>query len=369
MRILVTGSRGFVGRNLCLRLGEISGVHVEEFHRDIPLDMLPRLVAQADAIFHLAGVNRPTHESSFNCDNVELTATLSNSIVLAGGHKRLLFTSSIQSGNPSPYGQSKLLAEEYCTALRSLPGMTVAICRYPNIFGKWAKPHYNSVIATFCHLGARSEPLDVRDRNATLTLMHVDDAVEQMVRFAFDGDAIAAERPQPVYESTLGDVADTIIRFAEGRAKGEVGHVGVGLERALYATFTSYLPKYDFSYPLAVHRDSRGVFVEMLKTPSSGQFSFFSAGEGVTRGAHYHHSKTEKFLVVVGLARFRFRSIISNETVEFTVSGTEPTVVESIPGWAHDITNVGESELFVMLWSNEVFDPTKPDTIPARLEV
>lgn len=368
MRILVTGSRGFVGRNLCMRLRETPGVRVAEFYRDIPRDELPALVADADTIVHLAGVNRPADESSFEGDNVGLTSALEAAVAQAGGGRRLLFASSIQAGNASAYGQSKLRAETCCARLRSLPDMEVAVCRFPNIFGKWSKPYYNSAVATFCHRAARSEPLEIRDRSAPLRLMYIDDAVEHMIRFALDGDVLAAQRLAPVYETTVGEVADAIVGFSEGRARGEISHVGTGLGRALYATFTSFLPKERFSYPLEAHRDPRGVFLEMLKTPTSGQVSFFTAGEGVTRGSHYHHSKTEKFLVIAGRARFRFRSILTGETAECTVAGSEPRVVETIPGWAHDITNIGEGELFVVLWSNEVFDPGKPDTYPARLE-
>lgn len=367
MQILVTGSRGFVGSNLCARLGTVPGVRVVEFHRGSPAPDLPALIDASDVVFHLAGVNRTDDESLFASVNVGLTETICAAVSRAGSAKRVLFASSAQASNSSPYGLSKRRAETCLEQLRSIQGMSVAICRYPNIFGKWSRPYYNSAVATFCHRAARGEPLEIHDRDAVLSLMYVDDVVDQMVRFASDGDVAAVEDMNPVHRTTVGHLADTIAGFARGRVSGEVGDVGAGLVRALYSTFISHLPNDAFAYPLVRHQDRRGVFVEMLKTPSSGQVSYFTAGAGVTRGSHYHHSKTEKFLVVKGEARFRFRHVITGEKVEYSITADMSRVVESIPGWAHDVTNVGEGELIVVLWSNEVFDPQRPDTFPAVL--
>lgn len=367
MNVLITGSRGFIGANLRVRLGEIKGIEVREFHRQSDPRDLRALVAECDAIIHLAGANRPLENADFERINVDLTAALCAAVRASGGGKRLLLASSTQAGNGTLYGTSKLAAEAHCRKLLALPGMAVAICRYPNVFGKWSRADYNSAIATFCHRATRGEPIMIHDPAAPLTLVYVDDVVDQILRFINTGNVAEVENVQPLFRTTVGEVAKTIQSFATGRLVGEVGEVGAGLTRALYATFISFLPNAAFSYPMSAHRDPRGVFVEMLKTASCGQFSFFTAGENVTRGGHYHHTKTEKFLVVRGRARLRFRHILTEEQLELLVDAEQPQVVETIPGWAHDITNIGSGEMIVLLWANEVFDPERPDTYAAQV--
>ncbi|MEJ7928436.1 NAD-dependent epimerase/dehydratase family protein [Ramlibacter sp. AN1015] len=369
MRVLITGPNGFVGKNLRLRLSERKGDEVLPFGRqDDPATLAARL-AQADVVVHLAGANRPTDPREFVADNAELTQRLAEAVAdiarRTGRRVPVLYTSSIQARNDSPYGRSKRAGEEAMQALAS-EGHPVHVFRLPNVFGKWARPNYNSVVATFCHHVARDLPIQVNDPTTPLTLVYVDDVVDTFLRVIDgtpperDGDGFA--RVEPTYTATLGELAHSIRQFRDSRATLTIDRVGTGLTRALYATYVSYLPPEAFAYPVAQHADPRGVFVEMLKTADSGQFSYFTAHPGVTRGGHYHHTKTEKFLVIKGQARFRFRHMDTGEAFELTTRGDEARIVETIPGWTHDITNMGADELVVMLWANEVFDRERPDT-------
>lgn len=236
----------------------------------------------------------------------------------------------------------------------------------PNVFGKWCKPNYNSVLATFCHNIAREQPININDPAARLTLVYVDDVIEHFIKL-MDGvdipvDAEGFSTVSPEYTTTVGELAHQIRSFKESRTTQMTERVGTGLLRALYATYVSYLPVESFGYTVPQHGDPRGVFVEMLKTPDCGQFSFFTAHPGITRGGHYHHTKTEKFLVIKGQARFNFRHMGTGEIHTLVSNGGDAEVVETIPGWTHDITNIGTDELIVMLWANEVFDRTRPDT-------
>ena len=247
-------------------------------------------------------------------------------------------------------------------------GNPVYVFRLPNVFGKWCKPNYNSAVATFCHNIAFGLPIKINDSSALINLVYVDDVINRFVSI-MDG-ALVKEvycDINPVYEVTVGSLAEKIHGFKASRNTLVTERVGTGLDRALHSTYLSYLPPKDFSYGLVKHGDARGVFVEMLKTKDSGQFSYFSAHPGVTRGGHYHHSKTEKFLVLKGEALFKFRHIMTDEFYELKTSGQEPTVVETVPGWTHDITNIGEDEMFVMLWANEIFDREHPDTFARPL--
>src|SRR5574337_824188 len=368
MRVLVTGANGFVGKNLAVRLGELSGFEVLRYVRADGLDALAGKVAAADAVVHLAGVNRPKDATEFAADNTDLTEALCAAIESTGRRIPLLLASSIQVERDNPYGQSKRAAEQAVEQLSARTGNPAVIYRLPNVFGKWCRPNYNSLVATFCHNIANDLPIRIDDAATRLSLVYVDDVVSAFVQVLGDvKPALQWGTVAPVYEIGLGELAAQIEAFRNCRTTLVSERVGTGLVRALYATYVSYLPPSRFAYPLPRHGDARGVFVEMLKTPDSGQFSFFTAHPGVTRGGHYHHTKTEKFLVVKGSARFRFRHLISGETIEVLTSSAEPQVVETIPGWVHDITNVGDDELVVMLWANEIFDRQRPDTVACPL--
>ena len=371
-RVLVTGANGFIGKNLWVRLGELPGYTGIQFVRGDNPNTLPNLVAQADTVVHLAGENRPVDESAFETVNAGLTEALCNAIQgeinSTGRHIPLILASSTQAERDNPYGRSKLAAEQVVNRLAESTGNPVVVFRLPGVFGKWCKPNYNSVVATFCHNIARGLPIQINDPTACLKLVYVDDVVTALIN-AIQSPAAGASQcqVQPEYECTLDNLAAQIKAFDNCRTNLITERVGTGFVRALYATYVSYLPTEKFSYPIPQHSDPRGTFVEMLKTPDSGQFSYFTAHPGVTRGGHYHHSKTEKFLVIKGQALFKFRHLLSNELVQLRTSGDQPQVVDTIPGWAHDITNIGNEEMVVMLWANENFDRERPDTIASKV--
>jgi len=372
-RVLVTGSQGFIGKNLVVRLQE-SGCEAVRFDRGADIESLPALLGKVDAVVHLAGENRPAQLADFTTGNAELTTSLCRAVENSGRAIPLILASSFHAASHDApgtsefhrsYGRSKHQAEQAVEALAAR-GNPAAIYRLAGVFGKWCRPNYNSVVATFCHNIANGLPIQVNDRSTPVQLVYVDDVVSEFLR-ALQGMASGLTRGAvaPEYNTTLGELADRIQSFRECRTNLTVDRVGTGLIRALYAAYVSYLPPADFAYDLPCDGDARGIFVELLKTTDSGQFSFFTAHPGVTRGGHYHHTKTEKFVVVKGTARFGFRHILTDERHDIVASGDAPRVVETVPGWAHDITNIGTDEMVVLLWANEVFDKQRPDTIMA----
>jgi len=371
-RVLVTGAQGFIGKNLVVRLGELPGVAASTFVRGDSPAALPALVAQADAVVHLAGENRPLDEGAFAAVNTGLTVALCEAIAhkvrTSGVRVPLLLASSAQAERDNPYGRSKRAAEQAVAALADATGNPCTVFRLPGVFGKWCRPNYNSVVATFCHNLARGLPIQVNDPSASVRLVYVDDVVAAFMA-ALEAPAAGLSQGvvQPEYGVTLGDLAAQIRAFNDCRTSLQTERVGTGLVRALYATYVSYLPPEKFAYEVPQHADPRGVFVEVLKTADSGQFSYFTAHPGITRGGHYHHTKTEKFLVIKGEALFKFRHLITGELVELHTRSDKPQVVDTIPGWVHDITNVGPDEMIVMLWANEKFDRLKPDTVASKV--
>ncbi|WP_439858865.1 UDP-2-acetamido-2,6-beta-L-arabino-hexul-4-ose reductase [Pseudomonas sp. MBLB4136] len=363
MKVLITGANGFIGRNLVAHLGERQEVEVLCFTRSDSLAELPGLVAQADFVFHLAGVNRPKDPQEFQSGNADLTRSLCEAIVGSGRPIPLLYTSSSQAELDNPYGSSKRGAEQALLDLASSHGSAVHLFRLPNVFGKWARPNYNSAVATFCHNIARDLPIQINDPQASVTLVYIDDVIAHFIA-VLDGRLTGAPfvTVDPQYSITVGKLAEQLRAFHDSRSTLVTEAVGTGLVRALYSTYVSYLPPARFTYEVPKYGDPRGVFVEMLKTRDSGQFSFFTAHPGITRGGHYHHTKTEKFLVIKGKACFRFRHIVTGEWHELFTAGEKPEIVETVPGWTHDITNVGDEEMIVMLWANEIFDRDHPDT-------
>lgn len=373
--VLITGANGFVGENFRLHLSERKDVQVRCFTRSNTEAELPELLKDVDFVFHLAGVNRPQDPAEFAVGNAGLTQALCSAVahvaVSTGRQVPVVFASSTQAGLDNAYGRSKRAAEDALFALQRQHGVPVHVFRLPNVFGKWARPNYNSAVATFCHNTARGLPITVNDPAAPLTLVYVDDVVQRFIDL-LDGadaamDAAGFANVLPQYSTTVGALAEQIQAFKDSRASLVTERVGTGLVRALYSTYLSYLPVQEFAYTVPQHGDARGVFVEMLKTPDCGQFSYFTAHPGITRGGHYHHSKTEKFLVIKGQARFKFRHMRTGETYALDTSGEQAQVVETVPGWTHDITNVGSDELVVMLWANEIFDRARPDTFACPL--
>lgn len=363
MKVLITGANGFVSKNLIAHLGERKDIEVLRFTREDSLESLPVLVAHADFVFHLAGVNRPQDPQDFVSGNTDLTRALCEAVVASGRQIPLLYTSSIQAELDNPYGVSKREAEEALQELASNHGSPVYLFRLPNVFGKWARPNYNSAVATFCHNIARDLPIQINDPQALIRLVYIDDVIEHFMA-VMDGKLVGQPfvSVEPQYSITVGSLACQLETFRDSRKTLITEPVGSGLVRALYSTYLSYVPPQRFTYEVPKYGDERGVFVEMLKTRDAGQFSFFTAHPGITRGGHYHHSKTEKFLVIKGKACFRFRHIASGEFHELFTDGEHPEIVETVPGWTHDITNVGDEEMIVMLWANEIFDREHPDT-------
>ena len=373
MRVLVTGANGFIGKNLLMHFQERGGIDVVPFTRDQNVEDLPSLLTDVDWVFHLAGINRPQHSEEFFTGNIGLTEQLCVALKANGKQIPVVYTSSIQADSDNDYGSSKRAAEKALLALRQDAGNPVFIYRLPNVFGKWARPNYNSAVATFCHNIARDLPIQINDSSAVIRLVHIDDVVDNFMALLAGIKSIslhtdnACVEVAPEYRISVGELVDQLHRFKAARDNLITEPVGQGLVRALYSTYVSYLPPESFTYPVPQHGDARGVFVEMLKTPDAGQFSFFTAHPGITRGGHYHHSKTEKFLVIKGKACFRFRHMVTGEFYELHTTGDQSEIVETVPGWTHDVTNVGDDELICMLWANEIFDRDKPDTFVSPL--
>lgn len=363
MKVLITGSNGFIAKNLIQFLAEKSDVEVLKYHRDSTAEELEKNVISADWIVHLAGVNRPLNEQEFIDGNVTLTQKIVDILTAAQKITPVILSSSIQAERDNAYGQSKLGGEQALLELEQKQGNPVYICRLANVFGKWSRPNYNSAVATFCYNVANDLPIQINDTNAMIRLVYVDDVIETFWNM-LQGHYVAQQQfmIEPEYQISVGGLAETLQGFKHSRETLITDHVGTGLTRALYSTYLSFLKPEQFDYSVPKYGDERGVFVEMLKTPDSGQFSYFTAHAGITRGGHYHHSKTEKFLVIKGKALFKFKHVVTGEFYELETCGDEPRIVETVPGWTHDITNIGNEEMVVMLWANEIFDREKPDT-------
>lgn len=372
IRVLITGANGFIGKNLLVHMKELINIKIYILLRNDNDSNLTNLISKTDVVIHLAGENRPKELEDFKKVNVDLTDKICNSIrkEFAKTNRKIKFilASSAQAEQNNEYGISKLLAEQSVQSLSNDLDIPVTIFRFPGVFGKWCKPNYNSVVATFCDNIVKNLPTKIRDPDFVISLVYIDDVVNKILEVILSKHkGVNKASVKPEYKITLGNLAKQIKAFKTSRINLTTELVGNGLTRGLYATYLSYLPKINFSYKVSTHKDERGIFVEMLKTNNSGQFSFFSAHPGITRGEHYHHTKSEKFLVIKGDALFRFRHIITNEIVQFRTNGETPEIVDTIPGWAHNVTNIGKSDLFVLLWANENFDRTKPDTIASKV--
>jgi UDP-2-acetamido-2,6-beta-L-arabino-hexul-4-ose reductase len=364
--ILITGANGFIGRNLFFKLNSKPDYEILTFGRSESLDQLSELIGRAELIVHLAGENRPDDPKKFKLCNVDLTTKICKLLIRHKKNIPFIFASSIQATIQNPYGESKLQAEEiirnYCDKAKA----TAFILRLPGVFGKWAKPYYNSVVATFCHNIANNIPITICDVNKKIDLCYIDDVVEKiyLLMTASHLKGFQYIDCPAQYTISLGLLAEKIYTFSNSAVTLMPGKVGTGIDRALYATFISNLPSSRFTSTLKSHDDERGSFVEFLKTIDSGQISYIKIKPRVIRGMHFHHTKIEKFIVVSGCAEFKFRNIITNELYKIEINSDDcvPKVVETIPGWAHAIYNIGKYDLIVLVWSNEVFNSNKPDT-------
>jgi UDP-2-acetamido-2,6-beta-L-arabino-hexul-4-ose reductase len=367
MRVLVSGANGFIGKNLTVHLNE-QNIDYLTFNRENSVSNLYNLISESDFIVHLAGENRPEDEEDFNLVNANLTASICEVAESMGKKIPIIFASSTQASLSNAYGKSKLEAEIILKKFEKNTGSPIYIYRLPGVFGKWCKPNYNSVVATFCHNISHNLPIQIDNPDHELTLVYIDDVIKEFI-------GIIKKRKinkkvfsiNPEYKIKLGKLATQIEHFRDSRSTLISENVGKGFVRKLYSTYVSYLSTIHFAYPLPAYNDERGLFAEILKTKESGQFSFFTAKPGVVRGGHYHHTKTEKFLVVHGEAKFGFRNIISGKTFDILVTSDKLEIIETIPGWSHNITNVGDTKMVVMLWANEIFDPNNPDTIKSKV--
>lgn len=366
--ILITGSGGFVGKNLVAQLKNEGYENLLCFEKGDTADTLRSYTRQAAFVYHLAGINRPKDPTEFYQGNAGLTDALLAFLEEASNQAPVLVTSSTQAELDNDYGKSKAQAEQAIFAHEQKTGAAAYVFRMPGLFGKWCRPNYNSVVATFCHNAARGLPLEVRDPAYELPLVYIDDVVRCFI------DALSGQVTRdrsipgychlgPVHTVTLGRLADLIQGFHASRTTFAAPYLKEGsFEKKLYSTYLSYLPSDQFSYPLQMHCDARGSFTEFLRTPERGQVSVNISKPGIIKGNHWHHSKNEKFLVVSGQAVIRFRRIDSDKVIEYTVSGDRLEVVDIPTGYTHHIENVGDTDLVTVMWANEAFDSECPDT-------
>ena len=363
-KILVTGANGFVGKNLVAELRNQGHEELYLFNRENSSEDLEKFTKDCDFVFHLAGVNRPLNESEFMEGNQGLTSKLLQLLVENENKAPVLITSSIQAEKDNPYGKSKKAGEEELLAYAQETGANVYIYRLPNLFGKWSKPNYNTVVATYCYNIARDLDIQVNNPAALLELAYIDDVLEEFLR-ALEGNPTTSEDLGVVpvtHKIELGDLAGRIRSFKESRNSLAVPTMSDELTKKLYSTYLSFLPEDSFSYDLKMNVDNRGSFTEFLRTSDRGQVSVNISKPGITKGNHWHHTKNEKFLVVSGEGLIRFRNIDSEEVIEYYVNGEKLEVVDIPGGYTHSIVNVGETDLVTVMWVNESFDPENPDT-------
>lgn len=363
MNILITGSKGFVGKNLTEEL-KSKNYNILEFTEESDPSLLERFTKKCDFVFHLAGVNRPKDESEFMKGNFDLTSQLLNLLKKHDNKAPILLTSSIQAEKDNLYGKSKKAAEEVLMRHSDESGTKVYIYRLPNLFGKWSKPNYNTVVATFCYNVARNLDIQVNNPDAELTLCYIDDVLEEFIR-ALNGNPTTQNDYciVPVtHKVKLGYLADLIKSFKESRVNLSIPDMEDEFTKKLYSTYLSFLSEDQFSYDLKMNKDHRGSFTEFIKSPDRGQVSVNVSKPGITKGNHWHHTKNEKFLVVSGEGLIRFRNIDSEEIIEYKVSGKKLQVVDIPTGYTHSIVNIGENDLVTVMWANEMFDPDNPDT-------
>ena len=364
MKILITGAKGFIGKNLVAELRNRGYNDIFEFTRESDPLLLDSYTQECDFVFHLAGINRPKDEKEFMDGNYGFTSQLLELLRKNRNNAPILMTSSIQAEKDNPYGRSKKAAEELLFDHNNITGTKVYIYRLPNVFGKWSKPNYNTVVATFCHNIARGLDIQINDPNTELTLCYIDDVLEEFIA-ALEGKPTKQGDYcfVPVtHHIKLGELAELIKSFKESRTNLSIPNMDDELTKKLYSTYLSFLPEDKFIYDLKMNTDHRGSFTEFIRTTDRGQFSINISKPGITKGNHWHHTKNEKFLVVSGEGLIRFRKIDSDEIIEYRVSGNKLQVVDIPTGYTHSIVNVGETDLVTVMWANECFDPERPDT-------
>lgn len=367
MKVLVTGAEGFIGKNLVTELNRREGVEVLPFDIDTPKERLEEYCRECDFVYHLAGVNRPERVEEYMEGNFGFTSQLMGTLKKCGNTCPIVISSSVQASLENPYGQSKKAGEDMLFSYGQETGAPVYIYRFPNVFGKWCRPNYNSAVATFCYNIAHGLPIQVNDRKTVLRLVYIDDVVEELMQAYDRHPHVNADGYcyVPVeHEAALGEIVNLLYSFKESRRNLMLPDMTEGsLEKKLYSTYLSYLPEDGFSYPLDMKEDERGSFTEILKSVDRGQVSVNISRPGITKGNHWHHTKNEKFVVVSGKALIRFRRHGSDEIFEYHVSGDKLEVVDIPTGYVHSIINEGDTDLVTLMWCNECFNPGRPDTV------
>lgn len=364
MNILVTGANGFVGKNVIADLEATTDHVLFKYDIDNSLAELEEWVKQADFVFHFAGVNRPENEEEFLKGNYGLTSDLIDLLKKYDNKAPIVMSSSIQAAYDNPYGHSKKAGEDVLFNYAQENNVQVYIYRFANLFGKWSRPNYNTVVATFCHKIVRGEEITINDPGSPIELCYIDDVIQEM-KLALDGKPHINDNYcyVPVtHQTTVGEIADLIQSFKQNRTTLFVPNQQDPLSKKLYATYLSFLPTDQFSYDLKMNIDDRGYFTEFLKSPERGQVSINYAKPGITKGEHWHHTKNEKFLVVYGTGVIRFRQYGEEEIIEYHVSGEKLQVLDIPTGYTHNIENTGDTDMITIMWANEVFDPNNPDT-------
>jgi len=364
MKILITGAKGFIGKNLAAELTTQGYADIFEYDKDSDPALLAKYCKDANFVFHLAGVNRPKEESEFMAGNYIFTSELLKVLKKYDNACPVMIASSTQAALKNPYGISKKAGEDLVFDYARETGAKVLVYRFQNVFGKWCKPNYNSAVVTFCHNIAGDLPITVSNPDVVMNLVYIDDLISELINALKGKENKAGDfcEVPVVYTVTLGEIAELIYSFKETRKELAIPDMADQFTIKLYSTFLSYLPVDKFSYPLKMNTDERGSFTEFIKTPDRGQISVNISKPGTTKGNHWHHTKNEKFLVVNGKGVIRFRKIGSDEVIKYYVSGDRLEVVDIPPGYTHNIENLGETDMITVIWANEPFNPDSPDT-------
>lgn len=364
MKILITGANGFVGKNLVSALEYSDDIEILSYTRKDTEETLSKYTKDCDFVVHLAGVNRSENVKDFYDVNQDLTKRLIDSLITNNNMVPILISSSIQSALDNDYGISKKAGEELVLEYSREYDVPVYIYKLPNLFGKWSKPFYNSVIATWAHQISRDEEISISDPNYEITFVYIDDYIEEIKNRIFESNRMMKDEyfVEPTYTKSLKEVSDLMIEFKESRINRFISDMSDDFTRKLYSTYLSYLDEDNFKYDLITHSDDRGSFTEILKSYESGQVSINVNKAYETKGEHFHHTKTEKFIVVKGKASIKFRNIFDNHIIELVVSDKKLEVVDIPPGYTHNITNLLDEDLITVMWVNEPYDPKKSDT-------
>lgn len=367
MNILVTGSKGFLASNLISRLKEKKNINILYFNRSTKKNLLEKYVKISEVIFHLAGQNRSKFKKDFSINNIELTKKICKLIKINNLKTKLVFASSTQVSNDSIYGKSKLECENCIIHFAKKTNSQYFIFRIPNVFGKWCRPNYNSVVATFCYNIARNKKIILKNESQKITLVYIDDLIDQFLgiikhKVSKNNKKIKFIRINKVYKITPERLSRVLFQMKKNHGYFFIKKINNEFLLKLYSTFLTYFPKNLFFYSLKKNQDDRGNFSEFLKFPNFGQISYFSINKKKTRGGHYHHKKVEKFVFLNGRVKITYINIMNKKKITFRISANENKVIETIPGWAHNIKNVSNQTVVGVVWSNEIFDSSKPDT-------